>query len=107
MGEPAPELKLVDGSGAGPDAPDGEVDRTLFEEIWPLTAGRRVAKRRHVVLDYGLQWEIDQFLDRDLVIADVIVSERDTPVIVPEWLEPYIVREVTGDGAYTSPALAR
>jgi hypothetical protein len=35
------------------------------------------------------------------------VSERDAPVIVPEWLEPYIIREVTGDGAYTSPALAR
>ena len=94
-------------TGAGPAAPDGEVDQRLFEEIWPLTAGRRVAKRRHVVSDYGVQWEIDQFLDRDLVIADVTVSERDAPVVVPEWLEPYIVREVTGDGAYTSPALAR
>ena len=57
--------------------------------------------------DYGVQWEIDQFLDRELVIADVTVSERDAPVVVPEWLEPYIVREVTGDGAYTSLALAR
>ncbi len=94
-------------TGAGRTSPDGEVDQGLFEEIWPLTAGRRVAKRRHVVSDYGVQWEIDQFLDRDLVIADVTVSERDAPVVVPEWLEPYIVREVTGDGAYTSLALAR
>ncbi len=94
-------------TGGTAEPAGGEVDRALFEEIWPLTAGRRVAKRRHVVSDYGLQWEIDQFLDRDLVIADVAVSERDAPVIVPEWLEPYIVREVTGDGAYTSPALAR
>ena len=94
-------------TGATPGAPQGEVDQTMFDEIWPLTAGRRVAKRRHVVTDYGLQWEIDQFLDRDLVIADVAVAERDAPVVVPEWLQPYIVREVTGEGAYTSLALAR
>lgn len=91
----------------GAASPDGEVQQTLFEEIWPLTAGRRVAKRRHVVSDYGLQWEIDEFLDRDLVIADVALPDRDAPVVVPEWLQPYVVREVTGDGAYTSPALAR
>ena len=91
----------------GPASPHGEVEQRLFEDMWPLTAGRRVAKRRHVVSDYGVQWEIDQFLDRDLVIADVTVSERDAPVIIPEWLEPYILREVTGDGAYTSLALAR
>jgi CHAD domain-containing protein len=94
-------------TGATAPAPDGEVDQALFEEIWPLTAGRRVTKRRHVVSDYGLEWEIDQFLDRDLVIADVVVAGREAPVPVPEWLQPYIVREVTGDGAYTSPALAR
>jgi CHAD domain-containing protein/CYTH domain-containing protein len=94
-------------TGAAPAAPEGEVDQTMFDEIWPLTAGRRVAKRRHVVTDYGMQWEIDQFLDRDLVIADVAVAEGDTPVVVPEWLQPYIVREVTGDGAYTSLGLAR
>ncbi len=94
-------------TGSASTWPEGEVDATLFEEIWPLTAGRRVAKRRHVVSDYGLQWEIDQFLDRDLVLADVAVPERDTPVELPEWLQPYIVREVTGEGAYTSRALAR
>ena len=53
----------------GTAEPEGEVEPALFEAIWPLTAGRRVAKRRHVVPDYGLQWEIDQYLDRDLVIA--------------------------------------
>jgi CHAD domain-containing protein/CYTH domain-containing protein len=97
--------KGATGSAATPT--DGEVDETLFEEIWPLTAGRRIVKRRHVVSDYGLQWEIDQFLDRDLVIADVAVPERDASVVLPEWLQPYIVREVTGEGAYSGRALAR
>jgi len=87
-------------------APERETDARLFEEIWPLTAGRRVRKRRHVVPDYGLRWEIDQFLDRDLVLAEVALSET-APVPLPEWLEPYVVREVPGERQFTSRALAR
>jgi CYTH domain-containing protein len=93
-------------TGALPAAPDGEVDEALFASIWPLTEGRRVVRRRHVVADYGLAWEIDQFLDRDLVMAEVAVPE-DAPVVVPEWLERYVVREVTGEREYTNRALAR
>jgi CHAD domain-containing protein len=93
-------------TGALPTAPDGEVDEALFTSIWPLTQGRRVAKRRYVVTDYGLEWDIDQFLDRDLVMAEVAVSQ-DGAVVVPEWLERYVVREVTGEREYTNRALAR
>lgn len=94
-------------TGASPTAPEGRVDQALFDEIWPLTAGRRVLKRRHVISDYGLQWEIDQFLDRDLVLAEVAASEGGARVPLPEWLEPYVVREVTGERAFTDRALAR
>lgn len=93
-------------TGALPTAPEGEVDEALFANIWPLTEGRRVVKRRHVVTDYGLEWEIDQFLDRELVMAEVAVSQ-DAAVVVPEWLERYVVREVTGEREYTNRALAR
>jgi CHAD domain-containing protein/CYTH domain-containing protein len=94
-------------TGTVPAMPAGEVAATLFEEIWPLTAGRRVAKRRHLVPDYGLAWEIDQFLDRELVLAEVALPEAGAPVVLPEWLEPYVVREVTGEQQYTGRALAR
>jgi CHAD domain-containing protein len=90
----------------GPAGPEGEVEPALFETMWPLTAGRRVHKRRHVVLDYGLQWEIDEFLDRDLVLLEVAAG-ADGPVELPEWLAPYVVREVTGERGYTGRALAR
>ena len=93
-------------TGAVPTAPEGEVDEALFTSIWPLTQGRRVVKRRHLVTDYGLDWEIDQFLDRDLVMAEVAVSQ-DAAVVVPEWLERYVVREVTGEREFTNRALAR
>jgi CHAD domain-containing protein/CYTH domain-containing protein len=93
-------------TGLASSAPEGEVDAGLFEELWPLTAGRRVVKRRYVVPDYGMHWEIDQFLDRELVMAELSLSQ-DASVIVPEWLERYVVREVTGERAYTNRALAR
>jgi CHAD domain-containing protein/CYTH domain-containing protein len=92
-------------TGAGPTEPDGEVDAELFQSIWPLTAGRRVRKRRHVVSDYGLRWEIDQYLDRDLVLLEVAPGP-DAQVSLPEWLEPYVVREVTGESDFTARALA-
>ena len=41
-----------------------------------------------------------------LVMAEVAVSQ-DGAVVVPEWLERYVVREVTGEREYTNRALAR
>jgi CHAD domain-containing protein/CYTH domain-containing protein len=86
--------------------PEGEVEPALFDAIWPLTAGRRVRKRRHVVPDYGLQWEIDEYLDRDLVLLEVAPGPEDGGVTLPDWLEPYVVREVTGENDFTARALA-
>ena len=95
--------------GTGPDG--GEVEeataRGLFEDVWPLTRGRRVVKRRHEVPDYGLTWGIEQFLDRDLVLARVQLAGEEPGPALPEWLEPYVVREVTGEREYSNRALAR
>lgn len=84
-----------------------ETSRELFERIWPLTAGRRVAKRRYPVPAGELTWEIDEFLDRDLVLAEVELPAVDAPVEPPEWLAPYVVRDVTGDPAYANSRLAK
>jgi CYTH domain-containing protein len=59
------------------------------------------------VPDYGLTWSIEQFLDRDLVLAQVQLAGEETALPVPEWLEPYVVREVTGEREYSNRALAR
>jgi len=94
-------------TGTTTTEPEGEVEPALFDAIWPLTAGRRVRKRRHVVPDYGLQWEIDEYLDRDLVLLEVAPRPDDGGVTLPDWLEPYVVREVTGENTFTPRALAR
>ncbi len=84
-----------------------ETTRDLFETVWPLTEGRRVAKRRYRVPAGDLTWEIDEFLDRDLILAEVELPAVDVPVEPPEWLRGFIVREVTGDPDYANARLAR
>ena len=57
--------------------------------------------------DHGLTWEIDEFVDRELVLAEVELKSADEPIQPPEWLRPYLVREVTGEDAYVNLNLAR
>jgi CHAD domain-containing protein/CYTH domain-containing protein len=78
----------------------------LFERLWPLTEGRRVHKRRYRIPDGTLTWEIDQFLDRDLVLAEVELGGRPREVTLPAWLEPQVDHEVTDDEAYSNLQLA-
>ena len=82
-------------------------EEALFESLWPLTEGRRVRKRRYRIPDGGLVWEIDQFMDRDLVLAEVELPSEDLHPTPPEWLEPYLTREVTEDPTYLNISLAR
>lgn len=84
-----------------------ETTRDVFDAMWPLTTGRRVQKRRYRVSDGALTWEIDDFLDRELVLAEVELARADDRVEPPAWLAPHVVREVTDDAAYENRNLAR
>ena len=84
-----------------------ECPPALFESLWPLTLGLRVKKRRHVVAEGARAWEIDEFLDRELVLAEIELASADEAVVLPDWLAPYVVREVTDEDTYVNRRLAR
>jgi CYTH domain-containing protein len=84
-----------------------ETTAELFGALWPLTEGCRVRKRRHQVREGALTWEIDGFQDRNLVLAEVELTEAGMEVEPPKWLRPYVVREVTVDPAFLNLNLAR
>lgn len=79
----------------------------LFGALWPLTEGRRITKRRYTVTDGEYAWEVDEFTDRDLVLAEVELPTPDAPAEPPEWLAPHVEREVTGEPDYLNVNLAR
>jgi CYTH domain-containing protein len=78
-----------------------------FEALWPLTAGRRIVKHRHLVpAGDGLTFEVDVY-EEDL--AGLVVAEVEFPddraadaFDHPDWLG----REVTDDPRWKNQALA-
>jgi CHAD domain-containing protein/CYTH domain-containing protein len=95
------------GQGIARTEMEEPLEEDVFAALWPLTEGARVAKRRHLVPEGDLVWEVDEFLDRGLWMAEVELHRPDEEVSVPPWLAPFVVRDVTDEREYTNLALAR
>jgi len=94
------------GSGLARDEAEVELERDAFEELWPLTEGRRLHKRRYV-LPYGdLEFEVDVYEAglEGLVVAEIEFPSEDAAreFEPPDW----IGEEVTGDERYLNETLA-
>ncbi len=78
-----------------------------FERLWPLTAGRRIAKTRHRIdLDGDLTAEIDVYAGElaglrvvEVEFPDAAAEHRFEP---PDWFG----EELTGDERFANQALA-
>ena len=86
---------------------EDEIDDTLFAHLWPCTARQRVTKRRHVVSHEEHVWELDEFVDRDLVLLEIELGHEDEIVSMPDAFRAVLVREVTDDKNFTNWALSR
>jgi CHAD domain-containing protein/CYTH domain-containing protein len=95
------------GSGLVRTELEEETSDAVFRKMWPLTTGKRLTKRRHRVPNGELTWEIDEFTDRRLVLAEVELPEAGTEVEIPGWLQPYVEREVTGEVEFLNSTLAK
>lgn len=95
------------GQGIAREEYEEPATEAMFTALWPLTAGRRVLKRRYRVPDGDLVWEIDDFRDRELVLAEVELLSADRDPVPPAWLAPWVVREVTEEGEYVNLNLAK
>ena len=82
------------------------LNRAEFEATWPATEGRRILKTRLRIDVEGQIWEIDDFSDRALVLAEAELPTVETALPIPEWLQPRIIREVTEEGAFRNFHLA-
>lgn len=82
------------------------ISSDVFDAQWGNTRGRRVHKVRHRVPFDGLVWEVDQFADMPLVLAEVELPNERHLLQIPPWLEHLIRREVTEDERYRNFMLA-
>jgi adenylate cyclase len=94
------------GTGLSRQESEVELDRERFDVLWPLTEGRRLHKRRHVLPQGDLKIEIDVYEGEleGLVVAEIeFPSEEEARDFdPPEWLG----EEVTGDRRYLNETLA-
>ncbi len=95
------------GSGLSRFEAEHRLEAPAFDALWPLTEGRRIRKRRHIVVDGSHVWEVDEFLDRDLWLAEVELSSEDEEAALPAWLADVVVRDVTATGEYANRRLAQ
>lgn len=100
-------LTIKGGGGRRRVEQELELEPARFDELWPLTAGRRIVKRRYVVpAPDALQFEVDVYEEE---LAGLVVAEVEFPddaaanAFAPEeWLG----REVTDDPRWKNQALA-
>lgn len=94
------------GGGLSREEAEVELGRDAFERLWPLTEGRRLHKRRHLIPDGELTIEVDVYEGdlEGLVVAEIEfpAEEAARAFQPPEWLG----EEVTGDRRYLNETLA-
>ena len=95
------------GEGISRTEVEEETTEAIFLAMWPLTKRRRLRKRRFEVDVDGRTWEIDEFRNRDLVLAEIELDSDDDEVTFPDWLAPAVQREVTGQPEFLNINLAR
>jgi CYTH domain-containing protein len=94
------------GSGLSREEAEVELDREDFDELWLLTEGRRLRKRRHLIPHGELEIELDVYEGdlEGLVVAETeFASEEEARAFEPPG---WIGEEVTGDERYLNETLA-
>jgi adenylate cyclase len=99
-------LTVKYGAGLVRDEREVELAPEQFETLWPLTEGRRLRKRRHLMEHAGRDIELDVYEGKveglavaEVEFADEVAAEAFEP---PEWFGD----EVTGDERYANESLA-
>jgi adenylate cyclase len=94
------------GAGLSRGEAEVEISPEQFEALWPLTEGRRLRKRRHLLPHDGLEVEVDVYEGEleGLVVAEVEFDseEQARGFEAPAWLG----EDVTGDDRFLNETLA-
>lgn len=78
----------------------------FYEKI--ATATKTIRKKRFIKNTKKYKWEVDQFVDCYLVIAEVeVTSEKELKKVkLPKWLEDCLIKDVTGEKEFNNYNLA-
>lgn len=99
-------LTVKRGAGLSRGEAEVEISPEQFEALWPMTEGRRLRKRRHLLPHDGLEIEVDVYEGEleGLIVAEIEFDSEDQARAFepPVWL----AAEVTGDERFLNEHLA-
>jgi adenylate cyclase len=100
-------LTVKAGAGLARTEVDAGVDVADAEQLWPLTAGRRIVKHRYTVpLDAGAVAEVDVYAGDLDGLCTVEVEFSSTAAAAAFTAPDWFGREVTGDDRWSNASLA-
>jgi hypothetical protein len=93
--------------GLGQLETEEEITWEVFS-VGKANTDRSIYKTRHLyhLKEDKLVWEIDEFKDLNLVIAEIEIPSEDYVLVIPEALTPYILLEITGMKQFSNSNLA-
>ena len=94
------------GEGLVREELERRITEAEFSRHWPLTESRRLSKTRHRIPVGALIWEIDDFDQLEIVLAEVELPDVHMKVEIPDWLALHIVKDVTDEPAFRNYELA-
>lgn len=99
-------LTVKGGRGASRTEVEVTIGIERFDELWPLTTGRRIDKTRYVIPLGGADAELDVFAG-DLAGLVLVEVELDSDEAMAAFEPPpWFGREVTDDDRYSNASLA-
>ena len=100
-------LTVKRGAGLERLEAETEIDKKQFDDLWPMTAGRRLTKVRHEIEPGDLTIEVDVY---EGGLAGLVVAEVEFPTRArSEEFQPpaWFGEDVTGDERYMNQNLAK
>lgn len=114
--------KIIDGNVVGDQwihtikkSTDGlgviEIEKDINWEDYSLGkehSDRKISKTRYIIKHNsdGIYWEIDVFKNLNIIIAEIEIPSEDYKLQIPEFINPYILMEVTGMKQFSNSNLA-
>ncbi len=100
-------LTVKSGKGLVRGETEIRIRQKQFNDLWPLTRGRRIRKDRYSLSHEGVPLEVDVYRgkNRGLVVAEVEFpsTAKARRFLPPDWMR----REITGAAKYSNARLAR
>lgn len=68
----------------------------------PNVESMYILKNRSIYIDNDLKWEVDNFKDCKLIIAELEIPYKDYKIIIPNFIQEKLLLDVTGLNQFTN-----